>query len=218
MNKPMTMFHRAATIAVMTLTMGLFGASARTQAHELTTPIPVRDAAVQPTALTDINAPTRISVPDSAPIVTGAMLAAADLDTSFDSLADAVAAHDDTGTSDAARCLAGAIYFESKGEPLAGQLAVAEVILNRSRSGRFPRDICGVVTQRGQFSFVRAGRIPSIDEGRAAYRTALAVARVALAEAWNSPARKALYFNTPGNPPAARLTKVAALGNHVFYR
>ena len=56
--------------------------------------------------------------------------------------------------------MAGAIYFEAKGEPLSGQLAVAEVILNRAKSGRFPKAICSVVTQRGQFSFVRGGRIP----------------------------------------------------------
>jgi hypothetical protein len=48
------------------------------------------------------------------------------------------------GTADSEmECLAGAIYFESKGEPLAGQLAVAEVIINRSQSGRYPRTLCG---------------------------------------------------------------------------
>ena len=60
-------------------------------------------------------------------------------------------------------CLAQAIYFEARGEALAGQLAVGAVIVNRAGSDRYPSDYCGVVTQRGQFSFVRGGRIPSPD-------------------------------------------------------
>ena len=53
-------------------------------------------------------------------------------------------------------CLATGIYFESKSEPLAGQLAVGKVIANRAKSGgRFPSSYCGVLFQRGQFSFVR---------------------------------------------------------------
>ncbi len=106
----------------------------------------------------------------------------------FASLADAVAAQpQDDDLDDDTSCLAGAIYFESKGEPLAGQLAVADVILNRTRSGRFPTTICSVVMQPGQFSFVRGGRIPDIADG-AHYRTAIAVARVAMAGLWQSPA------------------------------
>src|SRR3546814_10744917 len=72
----------------------------------------------------------------------------------------------------------------SKGEPLSGQLAVANVIMNRVESGRFPSTICGVVTQRDQFSFVRGGKIPAIDTNRKAYRTAMAVAQVAMADDW----------------------------------
>src|SRR3546814_13831984 len=91
-------------------------------------------------------------------------------------------------------CLAGAIYFESKGEPLSGQLAVANVIMNRVESGRFPSTICGVVTQRDQFSFVSGGKIPAIDTNRQAYRTAMAVAQVAKADYWSkNPAAAALF-------------------------
>lgn len=114
-------------------------------------------------------------------------------------------------------CMAGAIYFESKGEPLSGQLAVAEVILNRTRSGRFPRSICSVVTQPGQFSFVRGGRVPAVAPN-AAYRTALAVARVALGEMWDSPASEALYFHARRAAPGWGRQAVATIGNHVFYR
>ena len=64
-------------------------------------------------------------------------------------LAELVADHMSVETAGAEHeCLAGAVYFESKGESLQGQLSVAEVVLNRSRSGRFPASICGVVTQR----------------------------------------------------------------------
>lgn len=53
-------------------------------------------------------------------------------------------------------CLAMAIYHEARSEPLAGQVAVAMVIMNRVESKRFPDDVCSVVTQPGQFSFVWA--------------------------------------------------------------
>lgn len=161
-----------------------------------------------------------IKVPQGDRAIDAATLATATTtdEPDFASLDAAVAAHGEGTSNEAIRCLAGAIYYEAKGEPLNGQLAVAEVIINRAKSGRFPDDVCAVVTQRGQFSFVRGGQIPSIDESRATYRKALAVARVAMADAWDSPAADALYFNRPGARPASRIVKVAALGNHVFYR
>ncbi len=141
-----------------------------------------------------------------------------DEDGEYTSLADAVADQDEIASSEELRCLAGAIYFEAQGEPLNGQLAVAQVILNRTKSGRFPTGVCDVIKQRGQFSFVRRGQIPAVSPSRSAYRTAVAVAKVALAQAWDSTAGKALYFNTPGNRPGVRVQKVAAIGNHIFYR
>lgn len=137
---------------------------------------------------------------------------------SYASLADAVAAHrGETDLDEETTCLAGAIYFESRGEPLGGQLAVANVILNRSRSGRFPKTICSVVTQPGQFSFVRGGRVPDIADC-AYYRTAIAVARVAIAGAWESPAADALYFHARRAAPGWHRIQIAAIGNQVFYR
>jgi spore germination cell wall hydrolase CwlJ-like protein len=116
-------------------------------------------------------------------------------------------------------CLAGAVYFEAKGEPLKGQLGVARVILNRTRSGRFPTTACGVVKQHGQFSFLRGGRFPPIARSSAAWRTALAVARTARDGRVESPAGKALFFHARSVSPAWRgVTRVAAIGNHVFYR
>ena len=136
----------------------------------------------------------------------------------YASLSAAVAAQETSDTvDDDLSCMAGAVYFEAKGEPLSGQLAVAEVILNRAKSGRFPKGICSVVKQPGQFSFVRRGRIPTI-AGNQAYRTAVAVARVAMADAWDSPAADAMYFHARRVSPSWNRIKVAAIGNHVFYR
>lgn len=115
-------------------------------------------------------------------------------------------------------CLAGAIYFESKGEPLPGQLAVAEVIINRTKSGRYPTSMCGVVKQRGQFSFVRAGRLPPIPKQSAHWRKAVAIAHIALKDLADSPARNALSFHATYVSPRWRMKRVATVGNHVFYR
>ena len=78
-------------------------------------------------------------------------------------------------------CLANAVYFEARGESLEGQLAVAEVVLNRARSGRYPTTLCAVVTQPAQFSFVRRGVIPPADRACEAWRRAVAIARIAQA-------------------------------------
>ncbi len=185
-----------------------------------------------------INVPTLASVPAQAianqPALTPAIATSAGPTDALDSpasddlqdgdtieygtLADAVAAQSMPETiADDLQCMAGAIYFESKGEPLSGQLAVAEVILNRTKSGRFPKSVCSVVTQRGQFSFVRGGRVPAIALNKQ-YRTAIAVARVALADAWDSPAAGAMYFHARRVSPSWNRTQVAAIGNHVFYR
>jgi hypothetical protein len=115
-------------------------------------------------------------------------------------------------------CLAGAIYFESKGEPLPGQLAVAEVIINRTKSGRYPSSMCGVVKQRGQFSFVRAGRLPPIPKQSAHWRKAVAIAHIALNDLADSPAANALSFHATYVSPRWRMKRVATVGNHVFYR
>jgi N-acetylmuramoyl-L-alanine amidase len=136
----------------------------------------------------------------------------------FTSLAAAVSAQviPDVADDDLA-CLAGAVYFESHGEPLLGQLAVAKVILNRTRSGRYPTSICGVVTQRSQFSFVRGGVMPEAPDN-AHYRTALAIAEIALTNAWEDPSEGALSFHARRVSPGWRMTRVTTIGNHIFYR
>lgn len=115
-------------------------------------------------------------------------------------------------------CLAGAVYFEAKSESLAGQLAVGRVVIARSRSGRFPSSYCGVVYQRSQFSFVRGNSMPSLDHGSRQWRNAVAIAQIAHADAWHSPVEGALFFHAARVSPNWRLTKVARIDNHVFYR
>ena len=117
-------------------------------------------------------------------------------------------------------CLAQAIYFESRGEPLEGQLAVAQVIVNRSQSPLFPGDYCGVVAQRGQFSFVKNGRIPAAPEGAPAWQRARAVARIAHQALWESEAQDALFFHANYVRPSWARTKLAraTIDTHIFYR
>jgi len=116
------------------------------------------------------------------------------------------------------RCLASAIYFEARGESLDGQLAVGRVVVNRASSGRFPASYCGVVTQPSQFSFVRGRSLPAAREGSQDWREAVAVAQIASAGKWKSEASGALFFHAARVSPGWRLTRLARVDNHVFYR
>jgi spore germination cell wall hydrolase CwlJ-like protein len=118
------------------------------------------------------------------------------------------------------KCLADAVYFEARGEPLAGQLAVARVVINRAASGIYPSDYCSVVTQRKQFSFVRNGRIPHADEASDEWRRAKAIAQIAHQDLWHSEAGDALYFHATYVHPgwASRKTQLARIDTHIFYR
>jgi N-acetylmuramoyl-L-alanine amidase len=116
-------------------------------------------------------------------------------------------------------CLATGIYFESKGEPLTGQLAVGKVIANRSQSGgRFPSSYCGVLFQRGQFSFVHGGRLPSVSHSNRQWQTAVAIAKIVDQKLQQSSVGNALFFHARYVSPGWHAKRVAAIGNHVFYR
>lgn len=129
-------------------------------------------------------------------------------------VSDVAASANVTGDTEL-RCLANAVYFESRGEPLEGQLAVAQAIINRVESGRYASSICGVIAQRGQFSFDRS-RSPAkgID-----WRNAMGIARIAAADMWREVAPKAVSFHAARLSPGWRgKTRIAQIGNHVFYR
>ena len=115
-------------------------------------------------------------------------------------------------------CLATGIYFESKSEPLAGQLAVGQVIANRADSGRYPSTYCGVIKQRGQFSFVRGGRLPSVSHSSRQWQTAVAIAKIVDQDLKDSAVGNALFFHARRVSPNWHRTRVASIGNHIFYR
>ena len=123
----------------------------------------------------------------------------------------------DARMGDDLRCLATAVYFESKGEPLDGQLAVAQVILNRVKDGRFGRSICAVVKAPKQFSFVRGGSLPA-PSSLQQWAVAQAIAEIALEGSWDSSVSNATYFHATRVNPGWKMRRLASVGNHVFYR
>jgi spore germination cell wall hydrolase CwlJ-like protein len=118
-------------------------------------------------------------------------------------------------------CLARTVYFEARGEPVAGQMAVASVVLARVASDEFPDTICEVVTEarkpgkfRCQFTWWCDGRTDE-PKNEEEYRRALGVAMFAL-----------LLGPQPGGPthfhaadlqPQWEMNQVATIGGHVFY-
>lgn len=122
-------------------------------------------------------------------------------------------------------CLATAIYFESRGEPLAGQVAVAEVILNRVDDRRYPSNICAVTTQGAdqgracQFSYACDGRADSMQSPVPRAR-AEKLAAMMIDGQPRSVTRGATHFHATYVRPgwSTRLTRTAAIGQHMFYR
>jgi spore germination cell wall hydrolase CwlJ-like protein len=121
------------------------------------------------------------------------------------------------------QCLTEALYFEARGESLEGQVAVAEVILNRADSPLYPHSVCGVVKQRGgggcQFSYVCDGRTDKMREVEAA-DLAGRIARAMLDDAPRVLTEGATHFHTKGVRPSwsKRFSHTASIGAHFFYR
>lgn len=121
------------------------------------------------------------------------------------------------------QCLTEALYFEARGESLEGQIAVAEVILNRVDSPLYPRTVCGVVKQRGgggcQFSYVCDGRADRMRE-KAAADLAGRIARAMLDGAPRLLTDGATHFHTRAVRPgwSKRFAHTASIGAHIFYR
>lgn len=131
-------------------------------------------------------------------------------------------------------CLAQAVYHEARGEPESGQWAVAEVILNRVNSSRYPNTVCGVVYQnanlrnRCQFSFACDGHPDTGGNGNRIVRESWVKANLIAEAAYirlesgghssELPASALYYHNRTVAPGwAARMQTVASIGGHVFY-
>jgi len=115
-------------------------------------------------------------------------------------------------------CLAAAVYYEARGESAAGRAAVAQVVLNRTRRGGFPSDVCAVVYQgakRGecQFSFVCNGAMHARRE-HMAWLDARHVAARALGGYVMAEIGKATFFHAAG---ASTPSGAVRLGGHVFF-
>lgn len=115
------------------------------------------------------------------------------------------------------KCLTEALYFEARGESVNGQRAVAEVIMNRVDHPAFPKSVCSVVNQRGQFSY-KGGSLRMRD--RAAANRAARIAEEVLAGAPRTLTGGATYFHTTYVRPSwsKRFTRTTKIGSHVFYR
>lgn len=125
-------------------------------------------------------------------------------------------------------CLAKNVYYEARGEPYEGRVAVAQVTLNRSRSGRFPADVCEVVYQKTQgpddtvicqFSWWCMPHLKSqpisLDDYRASYKIAIDV----LLHGEELPnLKQALFFHSHYINPRWNREKIAQIGQHIFYK
>ena len=122
-------------------------------------------------------------------------------------------------------CLARAIYFEARSESEMGQLAVATVILNRSKAENYPSSICGVVYQGAsrlnacQFSFACDG-LPDLPQDRRAWETALAVTAMALSDDRQvRSVAAATYYHADYVSPhwSKSMHRLTKIGRHIFY-
>lgn len=114
-------------------------------------------------------------------------------------------------------CLALTIYHEARGEPIDGQIMVAEVVINRVRDDAYPDSVCAVVAQPHQFAFV--GNVGPIAEPEA-WNSARAMAEAILEDPEGTlPGTGATHFHEISVRPgwASRLTRVRRVGDHVFY-
>lgn len=127
------------------------------------------------------------------------------------------------------QCMAKAIYFESKNEPLVGQLAVGFVVKNRSNDVRFPNDICEVVHEGPknsngtmvrnmcQFSWYCDG-VKEVIHDKESWRRAMFLSELILSEQMIDITEGALFFHANTVRPGWKFKRVAIIGNHIFYK
>jgi spore germination cell wall hydrolase CwlJ-like protein len=133
---------------------------------------------------------------------------------------------DDNGRAKAVKCLTEAIYFEARGEPVRGQIAVAQVVMNRVFSGYYPNTVCGVVYQNSnrhlacQFTFTCDG-IPEVVREPDAWERAKKIAAETIdGQLWLPEVGKATHYHAYWVHPSwvHEMTKMYRLGVHTFYR
>jgi spore germination cell wall hydrolase CwlJ-like protein len=111
------------------------------------------------------------------------------------------------------------IYYEAAYEPYEGKLAVAQVTMNRTRQPEFPKTVCGVVFQKGQFSWVDQNHVKSINKYE--WEEIMLVARRALTEQYVHEKFyhvQALYYHADYVHPGWHRQQVGQVGRHLFYK
>ena len=117
-------------------------------------------------------------------------------------------------------CLAQNIYFEARSESLAGKYAVADVVLNRVASSKYPSTICSVITERHQFSWYWDGKSDLPRTASPAWIDSVNVARgILVEEKFLGITEGATHYHATYVYPswASKLRKVGRIGNHIFY-
>ena len=122
-------------------------------------------------------------------------------------------------------CLAEAVYFEARGEDLAGQVAVAEVILNRVASKKFPNTVCKVINQgsarkfKCQFSYMCDGKSERIND-RNSYERIVKLSWIMILGSARVLTHGATYYHAIAVSPtwAKSMEKTNVIGRHIFYR
>jgi spore germination cell wall hydrolase CwlJ-like protein len=126
----------------------------------------------------------------------------------------------------AEKCLANAVYFESRGEAVRGQIAVAQVVMNRVFSGYYPGDVCGVIYQNAhrhlhcQFTFACDGIRDVVTEPEAFERAKRIAAATLDGTIWLPEVGKATHYHAYWVHPwwARTMRKLSRIGVHTFYR
>ena len=123
------------------------------------------------------------------------------------------------------KCLSEALYFEARGEQIEGQIAVADVIINRKNSKRFPSTVCGVVSEGShkrnacQFSYNCDGKLELIYDKKT-YRRIVKLSSMILNGAFSDVTNGATFFHASEVSPSwsKKFKKTRKIGRHIFYK